>query len=111
MSIDDGKDTLSTQVSKKVLISLRLSSSSFLDSTVIDASTREELYVIRTQDMCTTISRYIPKLGPLVTTDIRWTKQTATKAKRKDVAGVLIQMKDDRWKPGDAFLSPPTLLR
>lgn len=95
---------------KSPLLTLRLSSPSFLDSTVNDDITKEPLYIIRTTDTSTTIRRADPWEGNTKTADINWPRNAP--AKGKGVSdGILIQMRGVRWKGSETLLRRSTIRR
>jgi hypothetical protein len=96
---------------KSVLVTLKLSSTSFLDSVVKDDASRNPLYVIRTTGTSTSVLRSDPWDGLTKTAEIKWPKVIPTKGKTKETLGVLVQMSDGRWQTGDTILKPGTLLR
>lgn len=92
---------------KTPLLTLRLSSHSFLDSTLKDDLSPFPLYTIKTAIMTTSIVRADPWDARTKTADIKWPKIVPTKSKGKNVPdGVLVQLKGSRWKGGDSFLKP-----
>ncbi|KAJ7899039.1 hypothetical protein B0H13DRAFT_2196199 [Mycena leptocephala] len=95
---------------KSVLVTLKLSSTSFLDSVVKDDASRNPLYVIRTTGTSTSVLRSDPWDGLTKTAEIKWPKVIPTKGKTKETLGVLVQMSDGRWQTGDTILKPGTLL-
>jgi hypothetical protein len=97
--------------SKSVLVTLKLSSQSFLDSVVSEDASPKPLYVIRTTGTSTSILRADPWNGHTKTAEIKWPKVIPTKGKQRETLGVLVQMTDGRWQPGDAILKPGTMLR
>ncbi|KAJ7282926.1 hypothetical protein C8J57DRAFT_1122944, partial [Mycena rebaudengoi] len=96
--------------SKSVLVTLKLSSQSFLDSVVSEDASPKPLYVIRTTGTSTSILRADPWNGHTKTAEIKWPKVIPTKGKQRETLGVLVQMTDGRWQPGDAILKPGTML-
>lgn len=95
---------------KSPLLTLRLSSPSFLDSTVTDDITKEPLYIIKTIDTSTTIRRADPWEGNTKTADINWPGNAP--AKGKGVSdGTLIQMRGVQWKGSETLLSKSTIRR
>ncbi|KAF7361615.1 hypothetical protein MVEN_00504700 [Mycena venus] len=95
---------------KSVLVTLKLSSLSFLDSVVKDDASRDPLYVIRTKGTSTSVHRNDPWDGLTKTAEIKWPKVIPTKGKTKETLGVLVQMSDGRWQSGDTILKPGTML-
>lgn len=97
-------------VQKSPLLTLRLSSPSFLDSSVTDDITKDPLYIIKTTDTSTSIRRDDPWQGNTKTADINWPKRAP--AKGKGVSdGILIQMRGVRWKGSETLLRKPTIRR
>ncbi|KAJ7268670.1 hypothetical protein B0H12DRAFT_1096070 [Mycena haematopus] len=97
-------------LNKSVLVTLKLSSLSFLDSVVKDDAARDPLYVIRTTGTSTRVLRNDPWDGLTKTAEIKWPKVIPTKGKTKETLGVLVQMNDGRWQSGDSVLKPGTML-
>ncbi|KAJ6587215.1 hypothetical protein DFH09DRAFT_909742 [Mycena vulgaris] len=95
---------------KSVLVTLKLSSPSFLDSVVKDDASRNPLYVIRTTGTSTSVLRSDPWDGFTKTAEIKWPKVIPTKGKTRETLGVLVQMSDGRWQSGDTILKPGTML-
>ncbi|KAF7376424.1 hypothetical protein MSAN_00057900 [Mycena sanguinolenta] len=95
---------------KSVLVTLKFSSLSFLDSEVKDDASRDPLYVIRTTGTSTRVMRNDPWDGLTKTAEIKWPKVIPTKGKVKETLGVLVQMNDGRWQSGDTVLKPGTML-
>ncbi|KAJ7497602.1 hypothetical protein FB451DRAFT_1550428 [Mycena latifolia] len=97
---------------KSVLVTLKLSSPSFLDSVVKDSASPNPLYVIRTTGTSTSVLRSDAwDDGFSKTAEIKWPKVIPTKEKTRETLGVLVQMKDGRWQSGDTILRPGTMLR
>ena len=95
------------QISKVPLLTMRLSSYSFLDSSIVDTSSQRPLYTIDTSSTSSTITRNDRKRGAVKAAHIRWPRVLPTKTTGKDVTdGVLVQMRDSRWDTGDTFLKP-----
>jgi hypothetical protein len=106
--LDVGEDMPAHQ--KSPLLTLRLSSPSFLDSIVNDDITKEPLYYIKTVGTSTTIRRADPWEGNTKTADINW--PGSAPAKGKGISdGILIQMRGARWKGSETLLRRSTLLR
>ncbi|KAF8210656.1 hypothetical protein K438DRAFT_1810088 [Mycena galopus ATCC 62051] len=95
---------------KSVLVTLKFSSLSFLDSVVKDDAARDPLYVIRTTGTSTRVMRNDPWDGLTKTAEIKWPKVIPTKGKAKETLGALIQMSDGRWQSADSILKPGTML-
>ncbi|KAF7336054.1 hypothetical protein MSAN_02319200 [Mycena sanguinolenta] len=96
---------------KSVLVTLKFSSLSFLDSEVKDDASRDPLYVIRTAGTSTRVMRNNPWDGLTETAQIIWPLAIPTKGKVKETMSVLVQMNDGRWQTGDTILKPGTMLR
>ncbi|KAG6861924.1 hypothetical protein C0995_009874 [Termitomyces sp. Mi166 len=90
-------------VQKTPLLTLKLSSPSFLDTTVTDDVTEQPLYTIKTVGPTTTIKRADPWDGDTKTAEIRWSRTIPQKGKNAS-DGVLIQMRGIRWKGSETFL-------
>ncbi|KAF5386250.1 hypothetical protein D9615_002634 [Tricholomella constricta] len=94
---------------KQPLLTLKLSSSTFLDSFVTDDVTEQPLYTIRTVGITTTIKRADPWDGDTRTAEIKWPKTAP--AKGKGISdGVLIQMRGLRWKGSETLLKRGSIL-
>ena len=94
---------------KKALLTLKLSSTSFLDTDVNDGLSNDPLYKFKTIDMCTTLMRYDPWDGSTKIAEIRWPRQTPVKAKGKEnMQDVFIRM-NGHTKPVESFLKFVTL--
>lgn len=94
---------------KSPLLILKLSSHSFLDSTLKDDLSSFPLYTIRTVGVTTTITRADPWDKSIKTADIKWPRVLPAKRKGKTVAEyVLVQLKGSRWKGSESFLKPST---
>ncbi|THU85703.1 hypothetical protein K435DRAFT_869027 [Dendrothele bispora CBS 962.96] len=95
---------------KPPLLTLKLSSPSFLNTTVKDDLSRTPLYLISTDDSTTTITRSDPWDGPTKAAQIRWSQSSKSKGKGRDVDGVQLTIRDGRWKPVDEFLRTGSVL-
>lgn len=96
---------------KTPLVSLKLSSHSFLDSTISDDATRQPLYAVNTSGTTTTVMRSDPWEGLTNTAEINWPRVVPAKGKARDSDGVLVQMQGGRWVGGESVLRPGSLLR
>ncbi|KAI9508626.1 hypothetical protein F5148DRAFT_1194849 [Russula earlei] len=87
------------------LMTLRLSSPSFLDSVVHDGSSDNPLYVIDTDHNVTKIRRSDPK-GFVNVSCVRWPRHALNSTSRndKDLTGVEVMFGKGQWKPADDFL-------
>jgi hypothetical protein len=95
------------------VLTLKLSSSSFLDSVVRDDRTQQVLYVITTVGWSTTIKR--PTTGgqkdfKITAADIKWPR-TATSRCTDASDGIDIQLGGARWKGSEMLLRRGTLQR
>ncbi|KAJ7495893.1 hypothetical protein B0H11DRAFT_2001076 [Mycena galericulata] len=104
------QDDMPVHHHKSVLVTLKLSSQSFLDSVIKDDASRNPLYVIRTAGTSTSVLRADPWDGLTKTAEIKWPQRIPTKGKTKETLGVLVQMSDGRWQTGDTILKPGTIL-
>ncbi|GLB36963.1 hypothetical protein LshimejAT787_0400140 [Lyophyllum shimeji] len=103
----DGDETPAHQ--KTPLLTLKLSSPSFLDSYVTDDVTEQPLYTISTVGTTTTIKRADPWDGDTKTAEIKWPKTPP--AKGKGISdGVSIQMRGIRWQGSETLLRRGTIL-
>ncbi|KAG6886882.1 hypothetical protein C0992_001789 [Termitomyces sp. T32_za158] len=90
-------------IQKTPLLTLKLSSPSFLDATVTDDNVTEQpLYTVTTVGPITTIKRADPWDGDTITAEIRWSRIVPQKAKNSD--GVFVQMRGSRWERIETFL-------
>jgi hypothetical protein len=87
------------------LMTLRLSSPSFLDSVVHDGSSENPLYVIDTDDNITKVRRSDPK-GFVNVSRVRWPTDfhKSSFRKNKGLTGVEVVFGKGHWKPADEFL-------
>ncbi|KAM6501661.1 hypothetical protein JOM56_001638 [Amanita muscaria] len=89
---------------KTPLLTVRLSSPSFLN-TVVEDEMRLSLYTIKTAGNLTTVMRSDPWDGATKTADIRWPENAAAlKGKGKKSSGVQVQMRGQRWVDEGSFL-------
>ncbi|KAF7965166.1 hypothetical protein HWV62_45276, partial [Athelia sp. TMB] len=102
----DSSDDFPSSKQKNPLLTLKLSSPSFLDSSVSDGLSDNALYTIKTTSTCTTILRNDPWEGTNKVADIRWAKKSAMKGKSKDsLQGSVVEMiGSGRTKPVEQFL-------
>jgi hypothetical protein len=108
----DISDDMSTNP-KPPLLTLKLSSPSFLDSVVNDDFADEPLYVIKTLGPSTSIERADPSHegnARTTTADIKWPKTVPTSSKGIS-DGILIQLRGARWKGGETLLRRGALPR
>lgn len=97
---------------KTPLLTLKLSSPSFLDSVVHDEFTRHPLYVIETRSTKTTVVRSDPWEGTTDTAKIEWPKLLPLKGKGKsDIDSVLVKMRGGRYQSGGSVLRSGSLMR
>lgn len=105
---DIRKDSSTTRQQKKSLLTLKLSTASFLGSTIHDGLSRDPLYTIETLDTSTTVSRCDAWDGLKRTADLRWPKTSLSalaKGKGKEMKQeTLIQMDGRRWISADNLL-------
>lgn len=95
----------STQSTHHPLMTLRLSSPSFLDSVVHDGSSDNPLYVIDTDDNVTKVRRSDLK-GFIKVCSVRWPTDPVRfmSRKSKDLIGVEVAFGKGTWKSADDFL-------
>jgi hypothetical protein len=98
-------DISATQPTHHPLMTLRLSSPSFLDSVVHDGSSDNPLYVIDTDDNVTKIRRSDPR-GFVKVCGVRWPMDPirSLSRKNKDLIGVEVAFGKGSWKSADDFL-------
>ena len=103
--VDDNHEKLS-------LLTLSLSSPSFLESVVKDNRSDKPVYTIQTSERTTSVIRTDAHNALVNVAYIKWPKTLPTRVKGKEAtSGVSLQMKGMRWSDGDNFLRPPTQLR
>jgi hypothetical protein len=99
---------------KNPLLTLLLSSTSFLNTKVQDGVSGYPLYTIKTENTLTTISRSDTWGESSKVAHIRWPKHVPHQGKSekgKGTEGVELQMRGGRTKSADDFLSPATTPR
>ena len=89
---------------KSPLLGLKLSSKSFLDTSLQDDLSSTTVYTIKTTRACTTVLRNGNENNPLEIATIKWPGAVSTSDARKDDNSPLIRMKDSRWTEGPVFL-------
>lgn len=105
--LDIGDDNSTHQ--KTPLLTLNLSSPSYLDSLVYDDASRHPVYTITTQGTSTVVSRTNSWEGTTRAADIKWPNLLPVRGKGRESNSVLVQMKGSSWKCGAAFLRAGTL--
>ncbi|KZP34474.1 hypothetical protein FIBSPDRAFT_1035521 [Athelia psychrophila] len=102
----ESSDAFPSSKQKNPLLTLKLSSPSFLDSTVSDGLSDNALYTVKTTSTCTTVLRNDPWEGTNKVADIRWAKKSAMKGKSRDsLQGSVVEMiGSGRTKPVEQFL-------
>jgi len=92
---------------KSPLLTLKLSSRSFLDSTVGDGVLKGPLYEIKTVGTVTTVLMNDDKRSSVQTASIKWPRVLPTKTVGKGYTdGVQIQLKGVRYLGGEMLLKP-----
>ncbi|PPQ98703.1 hypothetical protein CVT24_003411 [Panaeolus cyanescens] len=92
---------------KPVILTLKLSSRTFLDSTIREDPSNEILYQAKTVDTATTLTRVNQRDDPVKIASVKWPRTLPTKVKGKGFSdGVFIQMKDEIWYGGETMLKP-----
>ena len=89
---------------KLPLLGLKLSSNSFLDSTLEDDLSAATVYTIKTTEASTTVLRYGNEGNPLEIATINWPGALFTNEGREDDNPPSIKMKDCCWSEGPVFL-------
>lgn len=89
---------------KSPLLGLKLSSNSFLDSSLEDDLSATTVYTIKTTEAYTTVLRYGNENDPLEIAMINWPGAASTIDAREDNNPPLVKMKDCRWSEGPTFL-------
>ena len=94
---------------KPPILTLKLSSTSFLNCIITDDAQNHSLYDIKTNGMSTVVWRNVKESGDVLKiADIRWPKPVQNREKRR--LGVLVQMRGERWTTGEHYLAPAGLL-
>lgn len=94
---------------KSPLLTLKLSSRSFLDSTVGDGMSKSPLYEIKTVGTATTVLMNDDKRTSVQTASIKWPRMLPTKTVGKGYTdGVQIQLRGVRYLGGEMLLKPAT---
>lgn len=98
-------ENAATQPAHHPLMTLRLSSPSFLDAVVHDGSSDNPLYVIDTNDNLTKVRRSDSR-GFIKVCGIRWPTDPikSISRKNKDLVGVEVSFGKGTWKSADDFL-------
>ncbi|KAF9010731.1 hypothetical protein BDQ17DRAFT_1421073 [Cyathus striatus] len=91
-------------ITQQPLLTLKLSSPSFLDSFVKDDLSKLPLYTIRTSGTSTTIIRNNDYTGEMKTAEITWPKALPPTKDKGASDGVLIRLRGERWKGGETLL-------
>lgn len=104
-STTDAATSKAKQQTHLPLMTLRLSSPSFLDSVIHDGSCDNPLYVIDTDDNVTKVRRSDPK-GFVKVCCVRWPTDSVRSMSRKskDLLGVEVAFGRGTWKSADDFL-------
>ena len=89
---------------KTPLLGLKLSSNSFLDSSLEDDLSATTVYTIKTTEATTTVLRYGNEDNPLEIATINWPTAVSTGEAREDDNPPLVKMKDCCWSEGPVFL-------
>lgn len=85
------------------LITLKLSSPSFLESVVHDDLSANPLYVIETQDNTTKIRRTDTK-GLINVSRVRWKENAKSSRRSRELVGIQVAFGKGPWKPAEEFL-------
>lgn len=101
----DTKTGMATH-SKPPLLTLKLSSTCFLESFLHDELSKDHLYTIQTTGSSTTVTRSTQWKKSIVAAEIKWPKSLPARGKSKDSDGVVIRMGGARWDGADSFLRP-----
>ncbi|KAF5348697.1 hypothetical protein D9758_006861 [Tetrapyrgos nigripes] len=108
--LDIADDMQSPHAHKPPLLTLKLSSPSFLNAQVKDDLSRTPLYTISTKDSNTTLIRSDPWDGSTTAAQITWPQCASGKGKGKEVDGPQLSIREGRWRPVDEFLRPGSVL-
>ncbi|KAI0032258.1 hypothetical protein K488DRAFT_70801 [Vararia minispora EC-137] len=103
-SADGSFSSPSTSSASPPIITLKLSSISFLDSVIHDGISDNPLYVIETEVNHTKIRRSDPK-GFINVARVLWRENTNYFSRsKKDLSGTQLAFGKGQWKPADEFL-------
>ena len=91
---------------KSPLLGLKLTSKSFLNTSLEDDLSATTVYTIKTTEASTSVLRYGNEDSPLEIATINWPGAISTNDTREDDNPPLIKMKDCRWSEGPVFLRP-----
>ncbi|KAL0564840.1 hypothetical protein V5O48_017197 [Marasmius crinis-equi] len=110
--LDISDNDMSAQPTDDPLLTLTLSSASFLDSTAHEAQSSFPLYNIKTEGILTEVSRSNDWGTTTQAASIKWPKQLPehkSKGKHKSSDDAQLQVRGGRWKSLESFLSqsPP----
>ena len=86
------------------LLGLKLSSKSFLDTSLEDDLSATTVYTVNTTKASTSVLRYGNDDSPLEIATINWPGAVSTIDAREDDIIPLVKMKDCRWSEGPVFL-------
>ena len=88
---------------KLPLLGLKLSSNSFLDSSIEDDLSAATVYTIKTIEASTSVLRYRNSDNPLEIATINWPSAVSISEAREDNPP-MVKMKDCSWSKGPVFL-------
>lgn len=92
---------------KPPLLTMKITSFSFLDATVAHDDSQLELYTISTTSTTTTVTRSDRQGHCLRAALIKWPRVLPTKSSGKEATdGVLVQLRNSQWTAGDSLLKP-----
>jgi len=110
--IDTSDDVVSRNLTgKSPLLTLTLSSVSFLSTTAHDGLSQGPLYSMETIGPSTTISRSDPWEGLVTTAEIKWPTRPPPKFKLKESDGILVHLSDGKWRTAADILKASHILR
>jgi len=93
------------------LLTLKLSSLSFLSTTAHDGLSQGPLYSMETIGPSTTISRSDPWEGLVTTAEIKWPTRPPTRFKLNESDGILVHLSDGKWRTAADILKASHILR
>lgn len=107
-----GDDLAVRHQQKPPLITLKLSSTSFLNAVVNESHHYGPLYAIKTVGPATAILRRDPWQGSCKVADLRWPKHAPTRGKDKFVwQGALLKTVDGHWMATESLLKPAGIFK
>ena len=89
---------------KLPLLGLKLSSNSFLDSSLEDDLSATTVYTIKTTEASTTVLRYGNQVNPTKIATINWPGAVSSNEAREEDNPPLVKIRDSHWRKVSLFL-------